>query len=267
MLTEDRLTKLGIPLGHAVAIAEAAQRYGKGTLLVFMLTVQVETKKRKREIQKAVDAGKDVIKRVKSLQLHQAQQNTFVELPTDPFLFQSQRTRFAFAKGNSVISTMHRKCTEDMLKFVQTRGPSVGEIGASGTQRAVFSALYIHGLRGVGKSYSLFEVVCQLRADSKNRVIYIPDCGGWGGEGAYTALSLLIQCICFAFNKEDEILERCNTVLLEEKPIKDLLNLLPEYCSQHKLNLFAIFDQHNGLTVLKSLLRSLFKIQSDSTKK
>ena len=28
-LTEERLEKLGIPLGHAAAIAEAAQRYGK----------------------------------------------------------------------------------------------------------------------------------------------------------------------------------------------------------------------------------------------
>jgi hypothetical protein len=29
LLTEERLEKLGIPLGHAAAIAEAAQNYGK----------------------------------------------------------------------------------------------------------------------------------------------------------------------------------------------------------------------------------------------
>jgi hypothetical protein len=88
-----------------------------------------------------------------------------------------------------------------------------------------------------------------LRADSKNRVIYIPDCGGWGGEGPYTALDLLIRAICFAFNEDDEILQSCDTVPLEEKPIKELLNTIPKYCSRKQLNLFAIFDQHNGLTV------------------
>jgi hypothetical protein len=110
-----------------------------------VLIPQVVTKKRKLENQKAVEAGKDVIKKVKSLQLHRAQPATFVELPTDPFLFQSQRTRFAFAKGNTIISTMHRKCTEDMLMFVQKRGQSGGQIGPSGVQGPLISALIYMG--------------------------------------------------------------------------------------------------------------------------
>jgi hypothetical protein len=35
-LTKERLIKLGIPLGHAVAIAIAAQKFGKGTTLIFV---------------------------------------------------------------------------------------------------------------------------------------------------------------------------------------------------------------------------------------
>ena len=137
-----------------------------------------------------------------------------------------------------------------MLKFVQKRGQSGVQIGASGPQGPLISALYINGPRGVGKSYSLFEVVCHLRADSKNRVIYIPDCGGWGGGGRINALDLLIRAISFAFSEDDMIVDSCNTVPLEEQPICELLLYdIPEYCSHNQLNLYAIFDQHNGLTV------------------
>ena len=81
-------------------------------------------------------------------------------------------------------------------------------------------------------------------------MIYIPDCGGWGDEGPITALNILIRAICFAFSEDDEIVHSCDIVPLKEQPIRELLlDNIPGYCSRKQLNLFAIFDQHNGLTV------------------
>ena len=40
-------------------------------------------------------------------------------------------------------------------------------------------AVHVYGPQGIGKSHSLYQIVCQLKSDSTNRVIYIPDCAGW----------------------------------------------------------------------------------------
>ena len=92
-----------------------------------------------------------------------------------------------------------------MLQFILNRGQTNVQIGLSGPQGPINSAVYIHGPRGVGKSYSLFEVVCHLRADPNNRVIYVPDCGGWSDNYSPEGiLKLLVQAICLAFCEDNE---------------------------------------------------------------
>ncbi len=172
---------------------------------------------------------------------------TFIELPIDPLLFQSQRTRFAFGRNNTVIPIMHRKVTEDMLKFVLNRGQQPKF--QVDIPRPIIPAVYIHGPRGVGKSYSLFEVVWLLRADPHNRVIYIPDCGGWSGTFIERTLELMVEAVCVAFCEDKEVLEYCDAVQLEESQLGRFLEWLPQFCMQKGLHLYAIFDQHNGLEV------------------
>ncbi len=73
---------------------------------------------------------------------------------------------------------MHRKITEDLLKFIN---------------------------------------VCQLRAEKSNRVIYIPDCVGWGGGSGEEPLLILMDAICMSFAEDDGIFSACNSIELNEK--------------------------------------------------
>jgi hypothetical protein len=152
---------------------------------------------------------------------------------------------------------MHRNVCDELYQFVTYRDSKEPD--------EIFLprfARYIHGPRGVGKSYCLYEVVCKLRSDPQNRVIYIVDCGGWAGNRNTIAIEKLIKAICVAFSGDNEVIERCNSVAFDEYIINTmLLNYLPQYCILHKLKLYAVFDQHNGLTVL--LYSSSLTISND----
>ena len=86
-----------------------------------------------------------------------------------------------------------------------------------------------------GKSYthifltitSLFEVVMQLRQTTTNRVIYIPDCGGWGDATGYDIMTTLLDAIALAFPNDQEILDACKETTLTEVSITELLAKLP----------------------------------------
>jgi Cdc6-like AAA superfamily ATPase len=96
---------------------------------------------------------------------------------------------------------IHREITGKMLEFINKHHAKV-------------PAVYIHGPQGVGKSCSLFEIVCQLNSDKSNRVIYIPDCGGWANDRE--PLAILLDAICMAF-AEDNLLASFECVELNEK--------------------------------------------------
>jgi len=100
---------------------------------------------------------------------------------------------------------MHRKVTENLLHFIKLHHSNI-----------MIPAVYIHGPQGVGKSYSLCEVVCQLRSEKSNRVIYIPDCGGWGIGSGTEPLLILVEAICMSFTEDKEIMEMCYSIQLKE---------------------------------------------------
>ena len=115
------------------------------------------------------------LKRIRSIDISNTGLNNFVDLPFDFFMNYTKEFRFSITTKNDtqVVAVMHRQVTQDIYEFIVKRGYLTKE------QAPMVPALYIHGPRGVGKSYSLFEVVCLLREKPNNRVIYIPDCGGW----------------------------------------------------------------------------------------
>jgi hypothetical protein len=59
--------------------------------------------------------------------------------------------------------------------------------------------------------------VCQLRTEKNNRVIYIPDCGGWGTAGGSTEpVLILVEAICMSFTEDKEIMAMCDSTELKE---------------------------------------------------
>jgi len=115
----------------------------------------------------------------------------------------TKRTRFKIV--DNVLPMMHRKVTEDLLHFIKLHQSNTS-----------IPAVYIHGPQGVGKSYSLCEVVCQLRSEKSNRVIYIPDYGGWGIGFDTEPLLILVEAICMSFTEDKEIMEMCYSIQLKE---------------------------------------------------
>lgn len=172
----------------------------------------------------------------------------YIALPVDPLLLETRRERFRVTKDvktghGKEIRIIHREITNQLLSFlIEKHGNEV-------------PAVYVHGPQGVGKSHSLLEVVCELRRDTKNRVLYIPDCGAWSETSGLGAFDFLLSAIISAFIGDEDILGLCanlNIAVEEKWKLEEeywrVLMELPKYCSAKGLNLFAIFDQHNGLT-------------------
>ena len=160
--------------------------------------------------------------------------------------------------NTSVVKVMHRKMTEDIYQFIVNRGFLTKE------NVPMVPALYIHGPHGVGKSHSLFEVVCLLRNNPNNRVIYIPDCGGW--LGSIDPVDFLLNNICYSFAEDTEVIELCSLVKKEYDMKILLCDFLPKYCLRNNLQLYGIFDQHNALTVLfytSSFIKTFFSLKSE----
>lgn len=156
----------------------------------------------------------------------------YIQLPAEPLLLQTKRSRFHVEDTNT-INIIHRDITHKILQFL------IEKCGKT-------PAVYIHGPQGVGKSHSLFEVVCELRRDPINRVLYIPDCGGWA---ATSPMEFLVHAIITAFVDDQEVVDTCLKLELTENGLRNLLVFLPEYCARAKMRLMAIFDQHNGLSL------------------
>ena len=93
-----------------------------------------------------------------------------------------------------------------------------------------------------------------MKAQPENRVIFIANCLAWKGT-LKEALEFLLEQVLFAFANDEKICKRVENILeirdyakLEEEVNSLILNELPQFCAENKLNLFAIFDQHNALT-------------------
>ncbi len=109
---------------------------------------------------------------------------------------------------NSPVTLMNRDITKEMHKFI--------------TCQHGHPAAYIHGPQGVGKSYSLYQVVCTLIRQANTHVIYVPDCSFWGSLEHDTALKFLLQNIILAFPDNPDIIVKCN----EAQSERDVSNLL-----------------------------------------
>jgi predicted AAA+ superfamily ATPase len=83
-------------------------------------------------------------------------------------------------------------------------------------------AVYIHGPQGVGKSYSLYQVVCALVGQHNTRVIYVPDCAFWGSHMYNEQLEFLLESIIRAFPDDPDIIAKCYAALTEA----NIMNLL-----------------------------------------
>jgi hypothetical protein len=96
--------------------------------------------------------------------------------------------------------------------------------------------------------------VAARRLDASNRVIYIADCTAWGAGTVLQHCRFLIQVIVFAFVNDKPILEACRQLwslkdtdrLIEALELM-LVEVIPRFCNDNKLQLLAVFDQHNGL--------------------
>lgn len=73
---------------------------------------------------------------------------------------------------------------------------------------------------------SLFEAAMRLMQTATNRVIYIPDCGGWGDATGFNITTILLDAIILAFPNNRAILDACK-VTLDEVSITALLDELP----------------------------------------
>jgi Cdc6-like AAA superfamily ATPase len=121
--------------------------------------------------------------------------------------------------SNGKVQVMHRKITDELLNFI-LKNQSEGK-----------RAVYVHGLQGVGKSHSLYEIVSELRGDEHNRVVYVPDCGGWGNTAGEDTLEFLLTAIVTAFPNDEQVLDYCNSsVEFTENSFAKLLDFIPEYC-------------------------------------
>jgi hypothetical protein len=136
---------------------------------------------------------------------------------------------------------MLRDRTKNLLEFL--RGKTKGA--------------YLHGSQGVGKSHALYYAVCILRADPRNRVIYIPDCKTWSGT-VINGIDFFLEAVVDAFHSDREVIDTLPVLNKIDRPTDRLQwesdferfvkEFLPSYCESQGLFLFAVFDQHNGLT-------------------
>lgn len=164
-----------------------------------------------------VERGKKFKSDLAATDLVVLKKGEFTKLPADHLLSNTSRTRFDIAANK--VTLMHRELTDKMKDFILTnRARTDTEV----------PAVYINGPQGVGKSYSLFEVVCSLRADARNRVIYIPDCGGWGSfsDSNSHSISFLLEAILLAFPTDKGIIDEISECTFEVDPVQKLLLVL-----------------------------------------
>jgi hypothetical protein len=135
---------------------------------------------------------------------------SYATVPMSESMSQSHRDRFPL--GQSTVNIMHRKVTVQLQQFIQE---------CQGKP-----AVYVQGPRGVGKSFSLYEIVCRLTIDPTNRVIYIPDCAGWGSKRE-RASDYLLEIIISTFCNDPDIVTRCKCEdATQETVMLDLLTVI-----------------------------------------
>jgi hypothetical protein len=122
------------------------------------------------------------------------------------------------------------------------------------------SPLYLHGPRGVGKSYLLYMLAAELAIDqrkhnSKIRVTYINDCSSWIGNDNYMLTELIMT---FASVEKLDVASKCQGIMATfDEPARQnrILALIDEVCNfvnKSNLRWFIVFDQLNGFHDLRS---------------
>jgi hypothetical protein len=204
---------------------------------------QLESNKRKWQ-----EGEQKVNKYHESLPSTSVEPLQYQDWPEDPLLRFTKRRRFDWSDKKQAVSVMHREITDQLYGFI-TRNH----------QDSTISAVYIHGPQGMGKSHSLFEVVGLLRRDPKNRVIYIPDCGAWADLPLVAPYETFITALQTAFPSGPvsdfcrELSTSMSTMDVAQIPtlnrtLLSYLQQLPQLCKEQSLQLYAVFDQHNGMS-------------------
>ena len=120
--------------------------------------------------------------------------------------------------------------------------------------------MYIHGLRGIGKSYSLAYLVHHLREQpDKYRVTYVHDCDLWvkdrGDAWRFIFEEILFTFALDTFPPDSEVHEYCAEMLSakadDDKKIEanfySLVGALERWVRSKNLLWVAVFDQVNAL--------------------
>jgi len=158
--------------------------------------------------------------------------NTYYSFPYIPLAKSTKRERFEFQ--DDIIKAMFRQCSLDLHAFITKK-------------YGIKTLLHIFGPPGVGKSFSLYQVVCSLHKIANNRVIFVHDCAGWASYVKGPVQYLMNAVIC-TFSKDVEVMNKIENLSLEPQDCLEFLDWLPHYCKKNNLKLYAIFDQHNSLT-------------------
>ncbi|EGG24346.1 hypothetical protein DFA_06496 [Cavenderia fasciculata] len=161
--------------------------------------------------------------------------SSVIKLPYDPFARSSDRSRFEY--NDDLVQLVNRTTTKELEEFIVDK---VGKV----------RGVYVQGPQGVGKPHSLFHIVMKLRLEKDNRVVYIPDCGGWAGSG--NGYEFFLEAIIFAFSISnddfiDQYLKRFK-ILNTEESFTEFLKNVAMHCNNKNLHIYTFFDQHNGLS-------------------
>ncbi|CAI2198239.1 13293_t:CDS:2, partial [Funneliformis geosporum] len=158
------------------------------------------------------------------------------------------------------ISVINRKYHEQIWNAFRQ---AVDKVNAS-------RGLYIHGPSGLGKSYSLYYVVSQLRLKSDEcRVTYINSCDVWWNTHQTEPYEYLLKELICTFNKDElptkSIVEWVEFVMKSRVPDRKELFLLflkelTTFVISKDLYWIWIFDQHNALYKYNALYKFPFVI-------
>ena len=186
--------------------------------------------------------------------LTSATPGTFLNIPRDfSIKAAEERGRFRMEVAEH-ISVMCREATQKVSQWIDTQ--IIRKLDFRTANQTL--ALYIHGPQGVGKSHALALDVTVRRLTPTNRVIYLADCTSWGTGNVGEQYRFLLRAVMVAFSKDAPVVQLCREMwnipdteseMWHAHGNNLMAHFLPDYCKKNALQLLAVFDQHNGLTL------------------
>jgi len=149
--------------------------------------------------------------------------------PIHPIL-ESGMNRFQFKSDNTI--TIYKRPFDDLL-FQK----------ATNLNRQNYRGLFIHGARGIGKSYSLYNLVLNLLQSNSNKIVYISDCSVWVNSSS--PIDYLVDALLVAFYDLKQFIELPAFEYDQFTFIDFLTTQIVPLIRNKQLNLFFVFDQYN----------------------